>query len=102
MQIIQGTEKVLGLKIGNPKSQIFKNHEDRIRISPESEYRINGGGIKMAGKKKKDTFMALPVENHKTAAWISNWDEIKPESQVVIPTELDVDNAKEWVDSNQL
>ncbi len=56
----------------------------------------------MTKNKKKDSFMALPVENHKTAAWIENWEEVKPESQVVIPTEYDVRNAKEWVDSNQL
>ena len=52
--------------------------------------------------KKKDRFMALPIENHQTAAWIENWEYVKPESQVLIPTEYDVRNAKEWVDSNQL
>ncbi|NLI91188.1 MAG: DUF3787 domain-containing protein [Peptococcaceae bacterium] len=56
----------------------------------------------MANMKRKDRFMALPVENHKTAAWIENWEEVKQESQVLIPTEYDVRNAKEWVDSNQL
>lgn len=56
----------------------------------------------MANKKTKDSFMAIPVENHKTAAWIENWNKVKPDSQVVIPTEYDVRNAKEWVDSNQL
>ncbi|RNC28594.1 MAG: hypothetical protein AWM53_01428 [Candidatus Dichloromethanomonas elyunquensis] len=52
--------------------------------------------------KRKDSFMALPIENHKTAAWIGNWKEVKPESKVVIPMEYDIHNAKEWVDSNQL
>lgn len=54
------------------------------------------------GHKRKDSFMALPVENHETAAWIANWEKAMPESQVLIPTEYDVRNAKEWVDSNQL
>jgi hypothetical protein len=52
--------------------------------------------------KKKNSFMALPIENHQTAAWMENWKGVKPESQVLIPTEYDVRNAKEWVDSNQL
>ncbi|NLP43834.1 MAG: DUF3787 domain-containing protein [Peptococcaceae bacterium] len=52
--------------------------------------------------KRKDRFMALPIENHETAAWISNWKEVLPESQVLIPTEHEVSDAKEWVDSNQL
>lgn len=52
--------------------------------------------------KKKDSFMALPIENHETAAWIENWQAVERESHVVIPTEYDVHNAKEWVDSNQL
>lgn len=56
----------------------------------------------MANKKPKDSFMAVPIENHKTAAWIENPGKVKPLSQVVIPTEYDVHNAKEWVDSNQL
>lgn len=56
----------------------------------------------MVSNKKKDSFLALPVENHQTAAWIENWQEVKPESQVLVPTEYDVRNAKEWVDSNQL
>ncbi len=56
----------------------------------------------MDREKKKDSFMALPVENHETAAWIENTKKVKPESQVIIPTEYDVHKAKEWVDSNQL
>ncbi len=56
----------------------------------------------MTANKKKNYFQALPIENHQTAAWIENWKEVKPDSQVLIPTEYDVRNAKEWVDSNQL
>jgi len=52
--------------------------------------------------KPKDSFMAQPIENHETAAWIANWEEMLPESQVLIPTEFEVLSAKEWVDSNQL
>ncbi len=54
------------------------------------------------GSKKKDRFMALPVENHQTAAWIENWKKVKPGSNVVIPTEEAVQNAKDWVDTNQI
>jgi len=52
--------------------------------------------------KKKDSFKGLPVENHETAAWIENWDKVKPKSQVIIPKEHAVGNSKEWVDSNEL
>lgn len=56
----------------------------------------------MVDKKKKDSFMALPIENHETAAWMSGWKAIKPESNVVIPTEEAVRDAKDWVDANQI
>jgi len=56
----------------------------------------------MTENKKKQRFMALPVENHKTAAWIGNTKEVKPQSKVVIPAEQEVIESKEWVDSNQL
>jgi len=63
----------------------------------------SGSGSKRNGNDKlKDSFMAQPVENHETAAWIANWEEVLPESKVLIPTEFEVHNAKEWVDSNQL
>lgn len=55
----------------------------------------------MAGNTKKQRFMALPIERHETAAWTGNFERFKPISNVGIPTELDVDNSKEWVDSNQ-
>ncbi|GAA0724517.1 hypothetical protein GCM10008905_18530 [Clostridium malenominatum] len=41
-----------------------------------------------------------PIEQHDTAAW-ANVESIKPISQVTIPSEVDMHNAKEWVDSNQ-
>ncbi len=41
-----------------------------------------------------------PVENHETAAW-ANAESVKRESGVNIPSELEVRNAKEYVDSNQ-
>lgn len=56
----------------------------------------------MTENKKKERFMALPVENHEAAAWINSSKDVKPLSNVVIPTEHDVQNAKEWVDANQL
>jgi hypothetical protein len=44
--------------------------------------------------------MAKPVEQHDTAAW-ANVSEVKPESKVNIPDEVQVRNAKEYVDSNE-
>ena len=52
----------------------------------------------MTENKKKQRFMALPVERHENAAWINSTKAVKPLSKVVIPHEYDVENAKEWVD----
>ncbi|MBL4930704.1 MULTISPECIES: CDIF630_02480 family spore surface protein [Clostridium] len=54
----------------------------------------------MADEKVKDRFMEVPIEQHVTAAW-ANEDKTKPVSKVVIPSEMDVRNAKEYVDSNE-
>lgn len=52
----------------------------------------------MTENKKKQRFMALPVEKHENAAWINSTKAVKPLSKVIIPHEYDVQNAKEWVD----
>ncbi len=54
----------------------------------------------MSENKFKEKDMAVPIENHKTAAW---WDmkDLKQKSRVFVPSELEVRNAKEWVDTNQ-
>ncbi|SHI91771.1 protein of unknown function [Clostridium amylolyticum] len=54
----------------------------------------------MAKNKTKEFSMGIPVEKHDTAAW-ANIKETKPVSRVTIPSEIDVRNAKEWVDTNQ-
>lgn len=41
-----------------------------------------------------------PIENHSTAAW-ANIEQVKPESNVPIPSDLDAYNAKDYVDSNE-
>jgi len=54
----------------------------------------------MAENKYKEYTMAKPVENHTTAAW-ANIESVKPVSNVTIPSDFDVIEAKEWVDANQ-
>ena len=54
----------------------------------------------MAKNKYKEKHMSTPVENHDTAAW-ANVNEIKPVSHVNIPDEVQIRNAKEYVDTNQ-
>jgi len=44
--------------------------------------------------------MSRPVEQHTTAAW-ANIEKTKEVSNVTIPSEVEVGNAKGWVDSNQ-
>lgn len=56
----------------------------------------------MAENKSKEKFLANPIERHDTAAWRGHIESVKPESNVPIPSEESVHNAKEWVDSNSL
>lgn len=58
------------------------------------------GGSCMSDNKRKEKFMAAPIEKHDTAAW-ANIETIKQVSKVTMPSQLQVDNAKEHVDSNQ-
>lgn len=51
-------------------------------------------------KNNKESFMAMPIEKHDTAAW-ANIANMKPICNVSIPSEVEVRNAKEWVDTNQ-
>lgn len=48
----------------------------------------------------KERLMPRPIEQHTTAAW-ANIEKIKEISHVAIPSEIEVGNAKDWVDSNQ-
>lgn len=54
----------------------------------------------MAENKFKEKFMAQPIERHDTAAW-ANIERLKPLSDVTQPDEIEVRNAKEFVDTNQ-
>lgn len=49
---------------------------------------------------KKEHFIGMPIEKHDTAAW-ANIEKMKPVSNVSIPNETEVKNAKEWVDTNE-
>lgn len=42
----------------------------------------------------------VPTEQHTTAA-IANTEKVIKDSQVTIPTEIEVENAKNWVDANE-
>ncbi|NJD01474.1 MAG: DUF3787 domain-containing protein [Ruminiclostridium sp.] len=54
----------------------------------------------MAQNRYKEKHMAIPVEKHDTAAW-ANIRKTKRVSNVTIPSELQVNNSKEHVDSNE-
>lgn len=54
----------------------------------------------MSDNKIKDKNIAIPIENHDTAAW-ANQSSHKAVSKVNIPDEEQVINAKDYVDSNQ-
>lgn len=54
----------------------------------------------MAKNNFKDKHMGKPIENHNTAAWANKF-ELKPVSQVSVPDDEQVENAKDYVDSNK-
>jgi len=54
----------------------------------------------MSDQNCKPRPLLRPIEQHTTAAW-ANIDKLKKVSNVIIPSELEVGNAKEWVDTNQ-
>jgi hypothetical protein len=54
----------------------------------------------LAKNKRKEKFMGIPIEKHDTAAW-SNIEATKPVSKVTVPNEIQVRNAKEYVDTNE-
>lgn len=54
----------------------------------------------MAKNSFKEKNMSRTIENHQTAAW-ANIGTLKPVSRVPVPDEIEVKNAKEYVDTNQ-
>ncbi|MCX7709393.1 MAG: DUF3787 domain-containing protein [Clostridia bacterium] len=54
----------------------------------------------MANNRFKEKHMGVPIEKHDTAAW-ANIESIKHASNVTIPSEIQVRNAKEYVDTNE-
>ena len=54
----------------------------------------------MADNRYKEKNMTTPIEKHETAAW-ANIESTKQISKVTMPSEEQVDNAKEHVDSNE-
>ncbi len=54
----------------------------------------------MADNKYKEKSMSIPIERHDTAAW-ANIESMKPVSNVTIPSDIQVTNAKEHVDNNE-
>jgi len=54
----------------------------------------------MTENRFKEQFMAIPVENHDTAAW-ANIERMKELSNVSIPSDNNVSEAKDYVDENQ-
>lgn len=54
----------------------------------------------MSKNKYKGKNVAKPIENHETAAW-ANIEGTMPVSEVMQPDELQVENAKDYVDENE-
>lgn len=62
--------------------------------------RLKKGVIILDKTKDIKNFKKQPIEKHNTAAW-ADINEKQPVSNVTIPSEANVKNAKEWVDVNQ-
>ncbi|WP_229537002.1 CDIF630_02480 family spore surface protein [Pelosinus baikalensis] len=56
----------------------------------------------MAENRSKKKFQANPIERHETAAWRGHIEKTKPESNVPVPSEESVAEAREWVNTNSL
>lgn len=56
----------------------------------------------MAENNSKEKFLGNPIERHDTAAWRGHIESTKPESNVQIPSEEAVIEAREWVNTNSL
>lgn len=54
----------------------------------------------MGKNKYKDKNIMQPIEKHNTAAW-ANIEKTKPVSEVTVPSDLQMDNAKDYVDDNE-
>ena len=54
----------------------------------------------MTKNNSKNNHSIPPIEKHDTAAW-ADVHELKPVSNVSIPSEFQVINSKEWVDENE-
>lgn len=59
---------------------------------------MSWGGVFLTDSNYKK--MAAPIEKHDTAAW-ANIESVKQVSKVNMPSEDQVDNAKEHADSNE-
>jgi hypothetical protein len=58
------------------------------------------GGLNMNENRRKEVFMQKPIERHDTASW-ADVEKTKPVSKVLVPKEIGVLNAKEYVDENE-
>jgi hypothetical protein len=56
----------------------------------------------MTENHSKEKFLANPIERHDTAAWRVHIESVKSESNVPIPSEEAVIEAREWVNTNSL
>lgn len=56
----------------------------------------------MSENRSKEKFQANPIERHETAAWRGHIEKTKPESNVPVPSEESVAEAREWVNTNSL
>ncbi len=56
--------------------------------------------VKIMAKKKSKRNISKPVEKHETAAW-ADIEKVKPVTNVSMPNESSVRDAKDHVDSNE-
>ena len=56
----------------------------------------------MSKKTLKENLSTKPIERHDTAAWRGHIEKTKPQSNVPIPSEEAVTEAREWVNTNSL
>lgn len=54
----------------------------------------------MAKNKSKEKNMGRPIESHETASW-ANKEKLKEVSNVSVPSEMQIEDAKDYADQNK-
>ena len=76
------------------------NYLSYCKLNIKYDFEKNITGVIFMNNKKSIHNPKDPIEKHDTAAW-ADIEDLKPISRVTVPSKEQVENAKDWVDTNQ-